>query len=307
MHVSMEQLQALVAAADHGSFTSAAKALGCAQSAVSVQITTLEIDLGITLFKRTGRTPVLTSIGERVLREARVVLERRHRLMGIAKSYEQQIEQRLVVAFDELYPEEALGPMLAKFAKQFPHVELKLLFPLMEDVSELVVNGQADLGVLWRQDAPLHPALDFVRIAYASMVLVCGKGHPFTASPVNHEDLKRHRQIVVASRSGTDNSRWRFGSEVWSVESHWVTLQLVKQNIGWALISNDVLKESVLRADLVIPEVRFDGFGLPAPLDMVWAKNRGRGPAMKWLQGLLYETQVGYASDRKYGNACPDF
>ena len=61
MNPSMEQLEAFVAAAAQGSFSGAARALGKAQSAVSTQISNLEIDLGVELFDRTGRNPVLTA------------------------------------------------------------------------------------------------------------------------------------------------------------------------------------------------------------------------------------------------------
>lgn len=306
MDVSMEQLEAFVAIVDHGSFTDAARATGRAQSAISTLIAALEIELGVTLFKRTGRAPLITPVGERILREARVVLERRDYLVGMARSHEQGVEQKLVVAFDQLYPEDALGPIFAEFARRFPHIELKVLLPLMDDVSTLVLNGQADLGVLWRQDEPLDAALDFVRIAWASIVLTCGKGHPFAQKPVAYQELKRHRQILVTSRGGSDDSRWRFASEIWAVESHWVALQLVKENIGWALISLDVLKASDLSPMLVVPELTFDDFGVPAPLDMVWSKQKPRGPALRWLQQCLYETPVGY-SDKRLGNVRPDF
>jgi len=306
MDVSMEQLQAFVAAVDEGNFTRAAQSLGRAQSAISAQITSLEDDLGVALFHRTGRSPTLTAIGQRMLREARVVLERRQHLIGLARSYDQKIEQKLTLAFDQLYPEEALGPMCAAFAAAFPHVELKLLFPLMGDVTALVESGEADLGVLWRQEAPLDHALDFVRIAWASVVLVCGKEHPFSRSPVGYEELKRHRQILVSSRKEPDDERWRIATEVWSVESHWVSLQLVKENIGWALISRDIINASDLRHELVIPELTFDGFGVPAPLDMVWLKNKPRGPALRWMQERLYTTEVGYGGKRQLSSK-PEF
>ena len=51
MNPSMEQLEAFVAAAAQGSFSGAARALGKAQSAVSTQISNLEIDLGVELFE----------------------------------------------------------------------------------------------------------------------------------------------------------------------------------------------------------------------------------------------------------------
>lgn len=134
MTVSMEQLEAFVAAAEHGSFSAAGRALRKAQSAVSTQISTLEEDLGLELFSRRGRNPTLTSAGERLLSEAKLILDRREHLIGVAASFEAHVEKRLVVAIDELYPEHALGELFAEFAVQFPHVELELLFPMMEDV-----------------------------------------------------------------------------------------------------------------------------------------------------------------------------
>ncbi|RYY05331.1 MAG: LysR family transcriptional regulator, partial [Alphaproteobacteria bacterium] len=104
MAVSLDQLQAFVAAAEAGSFSGAARALRKAQSAVSTQVSNLEADLGVTLFNRAGRNPVLTPAGERLLLEARVVLERCEHLVGVARSLEQRVENRLVVAIDELYP-----------------------------------------------------------------------------------------------------------------------------------------------------------------------------------------------------------
>jgi hypothetical protein len=57
--------------------------------------------------------------------EARVVLDRREHLIGVASSLEQRVENRLVVAIDELYPEHALGALFADFAQAFPFVELE--------------------------------------------------------------------------------------------------------------------------------------------------------------------------------------
>ena len=148
MNLSFEQLEAFVAAAEQGSFSAAGRALRKAQSAISTQVANLEEDLGVALFSRAGRNPVLTVAGERLLREAKVILDRRAHLIGVASSFESHVETRLVVAIDELYPEHLLGTLFADFARHFPHVELELLFPLMEDVSQLVLAGQADIGVI---------------------------------------------------------------------------------------------------------------------------------------------------------------
>ncbi|MGO4403481.1 LysR family transcriptional regulator [Bosea sp. RAF48] len=284
MGVSFEQLEAFVAAAERGSFSAAGRALRKAQSAVSTQVANLEEDLGIALFSRAGRSPVLTAAGERLLREAKVILDRREHLVGVASGFEAHVEKRLVVAIDELYPEHLLGTLFADFALQFPHVELELLFPLMEDVSQLVLVGQADIGVMWRQEV-LPPELGFQTVGWVPIKLVCGKGHALAGTRVDWEDLKRHRQILIAARGdGPEKQRLRVAAEVWWVESHWVILQLVKQGIGWAFVSSYVIEHSPVAADLVTPDLQFDNFDLPVALEMVWHKQRPCGPAAAWLR-----------------------
>lgn len=293
MNLSFEQLEAFVAAAEHGSFSAAGRVLRKAQSAVSTQVANLEEDLGVSLFSRAGRHPVLTAAGERLLREAKVILDRREHLIGVATSFESATETRLVVAIDELYPERLLGALFADFAAHFPHVELELLFPLMEDVSQLVLVGQADIGVMWRQEA-LPPELGFQTVGWVPIKLVCGKGHPLAGTRVDWEDLKRHRQILVAARGdGPEKQRLRVAAEVWWVESHWVILQLVKQGIGWAFVSSYVIANSPVTADLVTPDLQFDDFDLPIALEVVWHKQRPCGPAARWLRERFAAARIG--------------
>tara|TARA_A100001391_G_C5007600_1_gene262398 strand:+ start:130 stop:1008 length:879 start_codon:yes stop_codon:yes gene_type:complete len=292
MTVSLDQLQAFVIAAETGSFSAAARRLHKAQSAVSTQISNLEEDLGLALFSRAGRSPTLTPAGEHLLLEARVILDRREHLIGVARSFEAHVEQRLVVAIDEIYPERIMAEVFAEFAEHFPHVELELLFPMMEDVSRLVLTGKADLGVMWRQEI-LPTELGFQTLGWVPIKMVCGKHHPLAEVRVDWEDLKRHRQILVAAHSdGPEKQRLRVAPEVWWVESHWVILQLVRQGIGWAFVSSHVIEASPVAADLVIPELQFDDFDLPVAVELVWHKQRPCGPAAKWLRQRFAATRI---------------
>lgn len=296
MSVSMEQLEAFVAAAEHGSFSAAGRALRKAQSAVSTQVSNLEDDLGVALFSRTGRNPVLTPAGERLLLEAKVILDRREHLIGVASSFEAHVERRLVVAIDEIYPEEALGTLFADFAAHFPHVELEVLFPMMEDVSRLVLDGKADIGIMWRQES-LPVELGFHTLGWIPLKMVCGKNHPFADTVVDWEDLKRHRQIMVAVRSeGPEKQRLRTAAEVWWVESHWVILHIVRQGIGWALVPAHIIAESPVSPDLVTPAMQFDDADWPVALEMVWHKQRPSGPAAEWLRNRFAATPINAAS-----------
>ena len=83
MTPSLEQLKILLAAAETGSFSAAARKLGKAQSVVSTAIANLEIDLALTLFERSGRYPQLTEAGRRMVAEATTLLPQDARLQAM--------------------------------------------------------------------------------------------------------------------------------------------------------------------------------------------------------------------------------
>ncbi|MFJ1293998.1 LysR family transcriptional regulator, partial [Paracoccus yeei] len=78
------------------------------------------MDLGVEHIDRSGRSPVLTEAGARLRPEARVILDRRIHLIGVAASLEAHVENRLVVAIDEQYPEPPVGAIFDDFANRYP-------------------------------------------------------------------------------------------------------------------------------------------------------------------------------------------
>ena len=65
-NLTLDQMRVLIAVAEDGSFSAAARRLGRVQSAVSQAIQTLEENLRLTLFDRSAKTPVLTDAGRAV-------------------------------------------------------------------------------------------------------------------------------------------------------------------------------------------------------------------------------------------------
>lgn len=284
MSVELEQLEAFVASADHGSFSAAARHLRKAQSAVSVLVASLEDDLDVKLFSRASRNPVLTEAGIRLLPEARLLLARREHLVSVARNFGDHVESRLVVAIDELYPEPAIATLFSAFAQEFPHVELELKFPSSTAISGLVLEGRADLGVMWRAEN-MPDELGFHTIGWVPLVLVCGREHPLAHTAVSWEDLRSFRQIMARKHSDTAESRrLRVGAEIWWVESHWVILQILTRGIGWAFIPEHILQDSPLAPQLVMPKLQFDEGAHPVALELIWNKRRRQGPAAQWLQ-----------------------
>lgn len=72
--MSIKQLRTLVAVADHRTFSDAAESVFLTHAAVSQQMRTLEMDLGLALFDRNTRTPTLNATGRAMVEKAREVL-----------------------------------------------------------------------------------------------------------------------------------------------------------------------------------------------------------------------------------------
>lgn len=72
--MDLRQLEYVIAVVDEGGFTRAARSVHVSQPALSQAVRSLERELGVELFNRSGRTVALTSAGEALLGPARQAL-----------------------------------------------------------------------------------------------------------------------------------------------------------------------------------------------------------------------------------------
>lgn len=288
MSLSLESLQLLVAAADSGSFSAAARRLGKAQSAVSTGIANLEIDLGLTLFDRSGRLPRLTAPGERMVAEARALLAQQAQLQALAAELAAGIEARLTLAIDDDSLLPWLTPVLEQLAAAYPLLELELLFPMMEDLSDMLLTGRAQLAIGY-QGLVTPVALTRFGLGRMAMPLVVAPDHPLTRlSAPGLEDLRQHRQLMVTARQpGTERERFRLSTAIWWVEGDLGVLELVKRGLGWATVPAFLLTEALAHGDVVcLPDEALP----PIPelsIELLWHSARPLGPAAQWLRETL--------------------
>ena len=288
MSLSLESLQLLVAAADSGSFSAAARRLGKAQSAVSTGIANLEIDLGLTLFDRSGRLPRLTAPGERMVAEARALLAQQAQLQALAAELAAGIEVRLTLAIDDDSLLPWLTPVLEQLAAAYPLLELELLFPMMEDLSDMLLTGRAQLAIGY-QGLVTPVALTRFGLGRMAMPLVVSPDHPLTRlSAPGLEDLRQHRQLMVTARQpGTERERFRLSTAIWWVEGDLSVLVLVKRGLGWATVPAFLLTDALAHGDVVcLPDEALP----PIPelsIELLWHSARPLGPAAQWLRQTL--------------------
>ena len=147
MRYSPEALTAFVETVACGSFSAAARRLRKSQSTISTAIAHLEADIGVTLFDRSARQPVLTAEGQRVLSYVQAILAASERLDELAVSLSGETEARLTfVLSDTLHPD-VLEGLLAQFDRRFPHTEFECLVGEDDDVVDLR-HGDAVIRII---------------------------------------------------------------------------------------------------------------------------------------------------------------
>jgi DNA-binding transcriptional LysR family regulator len=118
--VSLDHLRMFIAAADEGSFSKGGRRLRRAQSVISQTLANLKAQLGVKLFDRSSRSPVLTTQGVAQLTEARAVVSRMDCFKARAKGLSEGIEPELSIVVDAMFPFEQLTNAVTAFQNQIP-------------------------------------------------------------------------------------------------------------------------------------------------------------------------------------------
>jgi DNA-binding transcriptional LysR family regulator len=143
--VSLQQLRALAAVAESGSFTLAAESLQLTQPAISHLIKRMEEQLGQPLIVR-GRRIQLTSAGQVMVETAVRALRLIDESVGACRSQSQLREGRVVLAVGHLTAGALLPPMLGRFSQKHPTLATTLLDSTAEQMISRILSQEADLG-----------------------------------------------------------------------------------------------------------------------------------------------------------------
>ncbi|MEU8780253.1 LysR family transcriptional regulator [Streptomyces sp. NPDC048637] len=186
-------LRTFVTLARAGSFTAAARALHLAQSTVTVQIRTLEKELGTPLFDRMPSGTIPTRAGQRLLEEAEDVLDAVARLRATAAAGQRDTEggtaegQVVVGAGDSLCSARLPG-VIAALRHAHPQLDVQLHAVSTAAAVDGLRTGRLDLALLLEPEVADNDLLAR-RIASEPLVYVAAPGHPLAARAAGWDEL----------------------------------------------------------------------------------------------------------------------
>lgn len=171
--MSTARYRALVAVAQHGSLSAAARALGLSQPTISSQIATLERQSRVDLFHRQGYRMTLTTAGARLFTLAQ-------RLLSVESETEFFLRDAGELRQGELNLG-AVGPfhvieMVAAYHALYPGMRLSIRMGNSQQVLRDLENYTTDVAVL----AGLHEHPDLMALEYAqhAVILFAHVDHP---------------------------------------------------------------------------------------------------------------------------------
>ncbi len=141
------QLEILIAVAEEGTYTSAARRLHMTQPAVSRHMRLLQEQLGMRLFRRKGRHMLLTHAGERFLETARQILALSQRVEEEMAGLRGEMVDVLHLAGSGMLAWHLLAPFLAAFREGHAGVGFSLGPLPRREVGRAVREGRLDLVV----------------------------------------------------------------------------------------------------------------------------------------------------------------
>lgn len=200
--MDLREIEMFRAVMDQGSVTSAARALGVSQPAVSKTLAALEKSLGFSLFQRQGRRMLPTAEAKQLHAEASRLLDGFNQLETSTKEIASGHRGTLTVAASPNTATSWLPPVVATFRRERPHVRFRFLTRNSEELRELAASSAFDLGLA---EGPFSNGELLVRRYVMPRVVVLPRTHRLARCTTLTPQLLGGEDLVAIRRSSSSN------------------------------------------------------------------------------------------------------
>lgn len=231
MNWTVEQLRAFTAAAEKGSFSAAGRALGKAQSVVSTHIAMLEDSLGVELFSRSSRSPMLTEAGKALLPEAYAVLRQSQRFDSCVLAQYNGDAMRLNVVISHGVPFQGISEVIASLSEKYPFLRGSFHKASLDEAWNKVSEGVAHIALVLGQLPESKNNCEVMCLGQMRYCLVASRHSALGKKKhVSVSDLAEHRQILL---SGSRAQRYLLNAQYWETNDVLTAIYWASLGIGW--------------------------------------------------------------------------
>ncbi|HVB74913.1 MAG TPA: LysR substrate-binding domain-containing protein [Ktedonobacteraceae bacterium] len=287
------QLTVFRSVAHYLSYTKAAEVLYLSQPAVSQQVKTLELMLGLRLFARSGRGIVLTPAGQELLRHAERLLAMLAETAPVVQEIRTLERGSVVIGASISAGTYVVPPLLGSFHTRYPRIHVTLLVAHRRTVEEDLLAHKIDLGVISFIEQRERFAVELLR-PY-ELLMVAPPFHRLAGrSAIPLHDLQDEtllmREKESVTRLATELQFAQAGVpipaslELGNIEA---TKEGVAAELGIAVLPRESVALELAGGDLVVLDVQ--GFPLQRQWYIVHVKGRRLSLAANALRQLLLQ------------------
>jgi LysR family hydrogen peroxide-inducible transcriptional activator len=190
--MTITQLKYTLAVAEHGNFTTASDKCFVTQPTLSMQVQKLEEELGVVIFNRSTKPLQVTEIGQKVLFQAKKIVEESSRMNDVVSEEKGIIGGTLKVGIIPTVSSTLLPLFLNIFTKKHKNVELKIEEFNTETINQKLEDNTIDCAIA---ATPLNNNRIIERPLYYE---------PFVAYVPNHHFLAGNKVLEVDDLSNGD-------------------------------------------------------------------------------------------------------
>lgn len=196
------QLKVFIQVVEKQSFTKAAETLFVTQSAISLQIKSLEEKYGVQLIDR-KRNPIRPTKGGEVLYNyAKRISHEYEKIQEKIDEVYYGVQGKLAIGSSYTFGEFFLPHILVNFIEKYPKIEPNIAIRNSKRIADLLLNHRIDIGILERQD--LFANLHIEPVMKDELVVILPANHRFAnQESIDLKELAQERWLLREPGSGT--------------------------------------------------------------------------------------------------------
>ena len=200
--MDLDQLHSLCVIAEEKSFGGAARRMFITQPAISMQMKSLEKELGRILFDRSKKETCLTEEGKILFNHAQRVFNEIEHARNAIDELQKLIRGRLTIGCSDTVSSYLLPDIISGYIEKYPDIEITLQNRPSPHIVAMVLDRVADVGLV---TLPVNDSHLVVRKLFAYRnVAVCSREHPVAScKKIPLSSLIKHRLLLLDT--GTKN------------------------------------------------------------------------------------------------------
>lgn len=289
--MDFRQLRYFIEIAEHGSFTKAAQTLRITQPSLGYQIKRLEAELQLRLLRRHSRGVSLTSAGQVLFEEGRVILMSMDNLQQRLSDRSAEVRGEVSVGLTPSLGERLLVPLIDQLKIAHPSLKLIVTEDLSRNLTSLIERRELDLALAY--DVPLGSSLVMEKVESDPIGLAAATGDEtsfgetfdfsgITEQPLVLQKRPHHMREVIERIAAREGVKLNIAFEV---QSGPAVLRLVEHGLGGTITALSTQQQLWRKHRLVFR--RFTRPPIIADLYLLRPAGRPASKAQKSVASLL--------------------